>query len=414
MPSKLSFWEAHKAKIYVFGNIYATINGLMVINYLPKKSNKSLRYYLAEVYCHLLSFGLIIIIPIYFRWNLQYLVETKDNRWKLQLLVTFSNTFIKYCTVFVTYIANCVHGKDIRYVTKRRQSLEDEFNRMCHDLDDDDDQPQTKFEFMLLFKFVLINIMMLVQIAQIVYQYFSGSHAVKIYFQLYTFLLWNYTENMADYFYFINCSALKFIRQLKRQIEKSLNENRRYAIYYQSNRNSGLIGHLCCLLCDDLDALNHRYRKICGLYKDSVKMHQFQIFGLVLTTLISNLTNLFTLFNLLVKHKSYPITEILLNFIFSIVFYIDTYIVALISEQINIEMNSMRLIVKRFDEIIPLDWRLEETIENFALSLIMFNGRFRICGLFYLDRHLTFLTASAGLAYFITLIQFDINWSNFK
>ncbi|XP_013100549.2 gustatory receptor 10a [Stomoxys calcitrans] len=411
MSIKLSFWEKHKVNIYIFGNIYATINGLMVINYIPTTSTKSLRYYLATIYCHVLSFAIIILLPLYFFWNLQYLVETKDRRWKIQLLVNFSNTFIKYCMVVVTYIANFVHYKDIRYVTKRRQSLEEEFNRICQGLSE---EPRTKFEFMLLFKFGLINAMMMVQIAQISYQYFMGSNAVRVYFQLYTFFLWNYTENMADYFYFINCSALKFLHQLKQRIQKSYEKNRRYVRYRRHYRRTGLVGHLCCVLSDHLDSLNQRYGQICKLYKDSVLMHQFQILGLILTTLISNLTNFFTLFSLLSKHKSYRFTDIALNCIFATVFYIDTYIVTLISDRIYMEMDAIRLMVQKFSELPRLDWRLEETIENMSFSLLTYDGRFRICGLFYLDRHLTFLTASAGLAYFITLVQFDINWNNFK
>ncbi|XP_075168770.1 gustatory receptor 10a-like [Haematobia irritans] len=360
MQRKSSVWEKHKTKFYIFGNIYATLHGLIVIDYFPTKTTKPIIYYLATAYCHFLSSAIIVFLPMYFVWNLQYLVETKDPRWKLQLLVNFSNTFIKYCMVVITYIANFIHYKDIRYVMKRRESLEEELNHLCRDCDE---EPRTKFEFMLLFKFSTINAMLLIQIAQILYQYIMGANAVRIYFQLYTFFLWNYTENMADYFYYINCSSLKFLRQLQQQMHNILNENRNCAIYRKYKRNTGgLTGQYCCILSDRLHYLVHLYGQICYLYKDSVRMHQFQILGLILTTLISNLTNLFTLFNLLSKQSTFGPTEIVLNCIFAIAFYIDTYIVTLTSDKINMEMEILRIKVQEFSEIATLDWRLEETV----------------------------------------------------
>lgn len=361
--SKLSFWEKHKDNIYIFGNIYATLYGLVVINYIPSKTSKSsLKYYVAVVYSHVISFMVIIVLPLYFLWNIPNLVETKDRRWQLQLLVNFSNTLIKYCMIVVTYVANFVHYKDIRSITKRRQKLEDNFNRFYSG----SEGPRRKFEFMLLFKFGLINAMMLVQISQILYHYHLRAHPVRVQFQLYTFFLWNYTENMADYFYFINCSALKFIRQLQEQLKDILNDNRNYARRSrQRPRNRlGILGQLCCMLSDRLDFLALCFRQIYGLYTDSVRIHQFQILGLILTTLISNLTNLFTIFNLLFKHSitTDKIADIVLNFVFAIVFYIDTYIVTMISDQIAVEIEKVRKTLKAFGELPAIDWRLEETV----------------------------------------------------
>ncbi|XP_065369918.1 gustatory receptor 10a-like [Calliphora vicina] len=412
MLKKPSFWEKHKDNIYIFGHIYATLYGLVVINYIPKISTKSLKYYVAVIYSHIVNIFIIVILPIYFVWNINNLVETKDRRWQLQLLVNFSNTLIKYCTIIITYIANFVHYKAIRSITKRRQSLEDDFNQRYSGTE----VPRKRFEFMLLFKFGLINAMMGVQIAEILYQYHMGSHPVRVYFQIYTFILWNYTENMADYFYFINCSALKFIRQLQQQVHEILRENKLYYYFKMRHRRQGTVNHLCCLLSDRLEFISSRYLDIYRLYGDSVKMHQFQMLGLILNTLISNLTNLFTLFNLLFKHSTNAdnIPDIVLNFIFAIIFYIDTYIVTLISDKIIVEIERTHRIMRQFSQLPMLDKRLDETSEKFSLFLISYNGRFRICGLFYLDRHLTYLTAATGFSYFITLVQFDINWNNLK
>ncbi|XP_061391483.1 gustatory receptor 10a-like [Musca vetustissima] len=413
MSSEISFWEKYKDKIYIFGHVYANLYGLVVINYIPTIPTKSFKHYLAVVYSHVVSFVVILILPLYFVYSIHDLVETKDRRWQLQLVVNFSNTLIKYCMVVITYIANFVHYKDIRQITQHRQWLEDEFNRSSVGMDE---VPRKRFEFMLLFKFGLINAMMLVQVAQILNEYFLGGHPVRVYFQIYTFFLWNYTENMADYFYFINCSALKFYRQLHQKLQQMVEENRSFVVYCRRRKRAGLLGQLCCVLSDRLQEFGKCYWQIYDLYKDSIRLHQFQILGLIFTTLISNLTNLFTLFNLLFKHHSEynTLTGIFLHFIFAIIFYIDTYIVTMISDQIENEVKAIKKTLKEFAEIPGLDWRLEETLENLSLALITFDGRFRICGLFYLDRHLTFLTAATGLSYFITLVQFDINWNNLK
>ncbi|KAM7342083.1 gustatory receptor 10a-like [Cochliomyia hominivorax] len=407
-----SFWEKHRDNIYIFGHIYATINGLIVINYIPKISTKSFKHYLAMVYSHVLNVIIIAILPIYFTCNINNLVENRDHRWQLQLLVNFSNTFIKYCTIIVTYIANFVHYNAIRSITKRRQCLEDDFDKCFTGTE----MPRKRFEFMLLFKFGLINAMMVVQIAQILYQYYMGVHVVKVYFQIYTFMLWNYTENMADYFYFINCSALKFIRQLQQEVQEILREYKLYYYFKISRQRCGTLNHLCCLLSDRLEFLAQKYVNIYRLYEDSVKMHQFQMLGLILNTLISNLTNLFTLFHLFFKHTSMmdKFPDIVLNLIFAIIFYIDTYIVTMISDEIIIEIEAIGRIMRRFAQLPTLDKRLEQTSELFSLLLISYKGRFRICGLFYLDRHLTYLTAATGFSYFITLVQFYINWNNLK
>lgn len=358
-----SFWERHKENIYIFGHIYATFNGLVVINYIPKISSKSLKHYMAVIYSHMLSFFIILVLPIYFAWNINNLVETKDRRWQLQLLVNFSNTLIKYFTVVVTYIANFVHYEAIRSVTKRRQCLEDEFNRRYSGTE----SPRKHFEFMLLLKFGLVNAMMGVQIAQILYQYYMGSHHVQVYFQIYTFMLWNYTENMADYFYFINCSALKFIRQLQNQVHEIFRENKLYYYFKLKQYRRGTLSHLCCLLSDRLEFLSSRYLDIYRLYEDSVNMHQFQMFGLILNTLISNLTNFFTLFNLLFKPSinADKISVIVLNFAFAIIFYIDTLIVTLISDLIIVEIEKLYRTMRQFSQLPMLDKRLDETVCKF-------------------------------------------------
>lgn len=356
-----SFWERHKDNIYIFGHIYATLNGLVVINYIPKISTRTFKYSVAVIYSHILNFIIIIVLPLYFIWNIHYLVETQDRRWQLQLLVNFSNTLIKYCTVVVTYIANFVHYKAIRCITKSRQSLEDEFDAHYTG----SELPRERFEFMLLFKFGLINAMMAVQIGQILYQWHMGAYSVRIYFQIYTFMLWNYTENMADYFYFINCSALKFIRQLQEQVNDILRENKLCYHFKLQQRRQGIHHYLCGLLSDRLEFLSLRYLNIYKLYEDSVRMHQFQMLGLLLNTLISNLTNLFTLFNLIVKHSitKEKIPDILLNIIFAIIYYIDTYIVTLISDDIIAESERIHRTMKQFSQLPMLDKRLDETVK---------------------------------------------------
>lgn len=360
-----SFWEKYKDKIYIFGHIYANLYGLVVINYIPTIPTKSFRHYLALVYSHVLMFVVIVVLPLYFVYSIQDLVETKDRRWQLQLVVNFSNTLIKYCMVVVTYIANFIHYKDIRSITKHRQYLEDEFNRSSVGMDE---TPRKRFEFMLLFKFGLINAMMIVQISQILHAYFGDGHPVRVYFQIYTFFLWNYTENMADYFYFINCSALKFYRQLKQQLCQMVEENRLLLRYCQRRQRAGLLGHLCCVMSDRVQEFCRSYWQIYDLYRDSIRLHQFQILGLIFTTLISNLTNLFTLFNLLFKHKTFAVTGIVLNFIFAIIFYIDTYIVTMICDQIENEVKAIKKTLKEFAELPALDWRLEETV-GFAYNI---------------------------------------------
>lgn len=379
MLRSTSFWERHKDNIYVFGHIYATLNGLVVINYIPNISTRTFKHCAAIIYSHIVSFIIIIVLPLYFTWNIHNLVEAQDRRWQLQLLVNFSNTLIKYCTVIVTYIANFVHYKAIRCITKRRQSLEDEFNTHYNDLEL---LPRKRFEFMLLFKFGLINAMMAVQIAQILHQWYLGTNCMRIYFQIYTFILWNYTENMADYFYFINCSALKFIRQLQEQLNAILRENKLFYYFKLQQRRRGVFNHLCGLLSDRLECLSQRYLDIYRLYEDSVRMHQFQMLGLLLNTLISNLTNFFTLFNLIVKHSEMKekLADIVVNFLFAIIFYIDTYIVTLISDDIITEIERIHHIMKQFAQLPMLDKRIDETV---CVKIIYkFNIIFKLCSFY--------------------------------
>ncbi|XP_018791770.1 PREDICTED: gustatory receptor 10a [Bactrocera latifrons] len=406
----MSFWERHKHNIYKYGHIYATLYGLMVINYIPQRPTNTYTHRLAVIYGHALSVCLILVLPIYFARNISVLTEAGDQRGHLLLLVNFANTLLKYITVVVTYVANFAHYAAIRAVTRVRQQLEDDFNGSLSALPAYDERPRKQFEAMLLFKFGLINAMMAVQVANILYQHFNGAHPVRVHIAVYTFVLWNYTENMADYFYFINSSALKFYQQLNQQLRQVLHENKLLHYFRLRGQRRGTVLHLCGLLCDRLDTLAERYRQINKLYQDSLTMHQFQILGLVFITLISNLTNSFILFNLFVKHSESGVSPaIVLNTAHAIIFYVDTYIVALVSENINLELRNINQTLREFSQLAMLDARLQQTVEGFALYVMNNRVEVPICGLFMLDRSLTFVTASTALSYFITLVQFDMN-----
>ncbi|XP_011184666.2 gustatory receptor 10a [Zeugodacus cucurbitae] len=407
----MSFWERHKHNIYKYGHIYATLYGLMVINYIPQRPTNTFTHRLAVIYGHALSVCLIVVLPIYFARNISALTDARDQRGHLLLLVNFANTLLKYITVVVTYVANFAHYAAIRAVTRVRQQLEDDFDRSLRAMPAyDDERPRQQFEAMLLFKFGLINAMMAVQVANILYQHFNGAHPVRVHIAVYTFVLWNYTENMADYFYFINSSALKFYQQLNQQLRQVLRENKLLHYFRLRGQRRGTIPHLCGLLCDRLDTLAQRYQQINRLYQDSLTMHQFQILGLVFITLISNLTNSFILFNLFVKHSEARASPaIVLNALHAIIFYVDTYIVALVSENISLELRNINQTMRQFNQLAALDARLQQTLEGFALYVMNNRVEVRICGLFVLDRSLTYLTAAAALSYFITLVQFDLN-----
>ncbi|XP_039954327.1 gustatory receptor 10a [Bactrocera tryoni] len=406
----MSFWERHKHNIYKYGHIYATLYGLMVINYIPQRPTNTFTHRLAVIYGHVLSVCLILVLPIYFARNISVLTAAGDQRGHLLLLVNFANTLLKYITVVVTYVANFAHYAAIRAVTRVRQQLEDDFNGSLRALPACDEHPRKQFEAMLLFKFGLINAMMAVQVANILYQHFNGAHPVRVHIAVYTFVLWNYTENMADYFYFINSSALKFYQPLNQQLHQVLRENKLLHYFRLRGQRRGTVTHLCGLLCDRLDTLAQRYRQINQLYQDSLTMHQFQILGLVFITLISNLTNSFILFNLFVKHSESGVSPaIVLNAVHAIIFYVDTYIVALVSENINLELRNINQTLRQFNQLALLDERLQQTVEGFALYVMNNRVEVPICGLFMLDRSLTFVTASTALSYFITLVQFDMN-----
>ncbi|XP_054738007.1 gustatory receptor 10a [Anastrepha obliqua] len=411
----MSFWERNKHIIYKYGHIYATLYGLMVINYIPQSPTYTLPHRIAVIYGHVLSVFLIVVLPVYFAHNISALTETRDQRGQLLLLVNFANTLLKYITVVVTYVANFAHYTAIRAVTRKRQQLEDDFNSSLQMLPVYDEGPRRQFEAMLLFKFGLINAMMAVQVANILYQHFTGAHPVLVYIAVYTFVLWNYTENMADYFYFINSSALKFYQQLNQQLRQVVRETKLLHYFRLCGQRRGTVPHLCGLLCERLDTLAQRYQQINLLYQDSLTMHQFQILGLVFITLISNLTNSFILFNLFVKHSQARASPaIVLNALHAIIFYVDTYIVALVSENISLELRNINQTLRQFNQVGDLDVRLQQTIECFTLFLMNNRVEVRICGLFVLDRRLTYLTAATGFSYFITLVQFDLNLTGTK
>ncbi|XP_037941385.1 gustatory receptor 10a-like [Teleopsis dalmanni] len=341
------------------------------------------------------------------------LIANSDGIWQLELVVNVGNTVFKYIVVVITYIANHAHYDHIYEITSTRQRLEDIFDAPSNDYQTD--VPKRRFETMLLFKFGLINSTMGVQLAHILYQYCTGAPTARAQFTIYTFVLWNYTENMADYFFFMNASALKFCRQLHVQLKQLTHKS--YQVY-KFNRQAGQRGmtmQLCVMLCDRLDILAQRYHEIYELYSSSVHMHQWQMLGLVLTTLISNLTNCYTIYSLFVKHKLSEYTiVILLSTIHALAFYLDTYIVILTSDSLHEELKSIKQTMRLFNESSNLDIRLDQTIENFMLKLLSCKIDLRICGLFKLDLHLAYLIAATAFSYFITLIQFELNLNNLQ
>lgn len=370
----MSFWERHKHNIYKYGHIYATLYGLMVINYIPQRSTNTFAYRLANIYGHALSICLIVVLPIYFVRNISALTAAHDQRGQLLQLVNFANTLLKYITVVVTYIANFAHYAAIRAVTRERQQLEDDFDGSLRAATGYDEHPRRQFEAMLLFKFALINAMMVVQVGNILFQHFTGAHSVRVYIAIYTFVLWNYTENMADYFYFINSSALKFYQQLNQQLRQVVREAKLLHYFRLCGQRRGTVPHFCGLLCDRLDTLVQRYQQINRLYQDSLTMHQFQILGMVFITLISNLTNSFILFNLFVKHSGASASPaIVLNALHAIIFYVDTYIVALVSENISLEMQNINQTLRQFNQFSMLDVRLQQTVSVWALLYVYFS-----------------------------------------
>ncbi|XP_030380833.1 gustatory receptor 10a [Scaptodrosophila lebanonensis] len=400
MPAPaLSFWQRHELKFYRYGHIYASIYGQAVIDYVPQRPMRPILKKLSIVYGHVLSLLLILVLPCYFGYHYQELTKTRDHRMQLLLYVSFSNTLIKLATVIVTYIANTVHFKAINHrCTLLRQRLEALFARsLCRS-----SRNRRRFEFFMYFKFCLINLMMIIQACGICA--LRGESWLRMLFAIYGFVLWNYTENMADYFYWISHSVLKYHRQLNVQLRTVSRQFRKLGALPRG----GMLPHHCCRLCDRLALLRERFIEINALHEESLEMHQFQLLGLMLTTLINNLTNLFTLFNMLSKQSleeiSYPV---LIYILYALGFYIDTYIVTLVNENIKEEMEHIALTVRRFTEQATLDVRLDQEIEHFSLQLLQWRQPY-LCGLLHLDRRLVYLINVTAFSYFITLVQFDL------
>ncbi|EDW78330.1 uncharacterized protein Dwil_GK19244 [Drosophila willistoni] len=401
----LSFWDRHEYKIYKYGHIYAFIYGQVIIDYVPQKPMRAPLKTFLIAYSHVLSLMLIVVLPCYFGYYFRELTESRDRRMQLLLYVYFANTAIKYVTVIVTYLANMVHFTAINHrCTMQRLKLERAFARTyVHG----SKYPKQRFEFFMYFKFCLINIMMVIQVCGIFAIYGSEAESqshIRMHFAIYGFVLWNYTENMADYFYFINGSVLKYLRQLHIQVQMAWQD--------------------CCKLrqlhsaqmCDRLEELRRCFNQIYALHRESFRMHQLQLMGLMLATLINNLTNLFTIFNMLAKQTleeiSYPIV---VSSLYALGFYIDTYIVTLLNEHIKMELQSLTLSMRRFSELETLDIRLDREIEEFSLLFMLMGGdqdedrgHVMLCGMLHLDRRLVYLIAVTAFAYFITLVQFDL------
>ncbi|KAH8344932.1 hypothetical protein KR067_010994 [Drosophila pandora] len=395
----LTFWDRHEFKFYQYGHVYAVIYGQVVIDYVPQKALKRPIKVFLICYSHLFSLVLIVVLPGYFCYHFRTLTDSVDPRLQLLLYVSFANTAIKYATVIVTYLANTVHFEAINQkCTYRRMHLEKEFKKAPK-------EPKIPFEFFMYFKFCLINLMMIIQVCGIFAQYGEGEKGtvsqVRVHFSIYAFVLWNYTENMADYCYWINASVLKYYRQLNIQLDHLRQD-------MANLKPTGMLLHRCCELSDRLEVLRRRCQEIKDLQKESFRMHQFQLMGLMLSTLINNLTNFYTLFHMLVKQSledvSYPV---LVGSFYATGFYIDTYIVALMNEHIKQELEGMALTMRRFSEPPERDVRLTREIEHFSLELLNCQPPM-LCGILHLDRRLVYLIAVTAFSYFITLVQFDL------
>ncbi|SPP86777.1 gustatory receptor 10a [Drosophila guanche] len=395
-----SFWERHEFKFYKYGHIYAVIYGQVVIDYVPHQPLRRGLKTLLIAYSHVLSLLLILVLPGYFVYHFRTLTETHDRRMQLMLYVSFANTAIKYATVIVTYVANTVHFKAINYrCTVHRQRLETAFQGAPG-------QPKRSFEFFMYFKFCLINLMMIVQVGGIFAAYSAADgpvvRQVRLHFAIYAFVLWNYTENMADYFYFINGSALKYYRQLHLQLMELRQQ-------LAGLRPGGMLMEHCCRMSDRLEELRQRFGEIHHLYAESLQMHQFQLLGLVLSTLINNLTNFYTIFNMLAKQSLQEISiPVVICSVYATGFYIDTYIVTLLNEHIKQELEGFALTMRTFTEPpATVEQRLTQEIEQFSLELLKCRPPM-LCGLLNFDRRLVYLIAATAFSYFITLVQFDL------
>lgn len=438
-----SFWERHELKFYRYGHIYASICGQVIIDYAPQRPIRAPFKLLLIAYSHVLSLLLIVVLPGYFGYNYRALTATDDRRIQLVLYVGFANTLIKYATVIVTYVANTCHFEAINQrCSLQRTRLQAAFAASYRG----SGWPKRSFELFMYLKFVLINLMMIVQIcaifaiARIDSDTESNSDSdsdsdsaaaaqgrrLRIQFAIYAFVLWNYTENMADYFYYVNSCVLLYFRLLHMQLQEELEQLRRLG--------RGRLLLYGCRLCDRIGLLRERYAQIHGLYADSFRMHQFQLLGLMLTTLITNLTNLFTIFNLLATSScafgSFPIA---VSGVYALGFYLDTYLLSLVGEYIKVEQTRLALTVRQFSEspalqppslnqeVIqpntaqhPIGCQLANALslvfqlEQFSL-LLMHCRQPMLCGVVYLDRRLIYLISVTAFSYFITLVQFDIH-----
>ncbi|KAH8256532.1 hypothetical protein KR038_000733 [Drosophila bunnanda] len=396
-----SFWDRHEFKFYQYGHVYAVIYGQVVIDYIPQRRLKRSVKVLLLLWGHLFSLLLIVVLPGYFGYHFRTLTDTRDRRLQLLLYVSFANTAIKYATVIVTYVANTVHFEAINQrCTLQRMQLEREFR-------DAPSEPKDPFEFLMYFKFCLINLMMMIQVIGIFAQYGEDSQKegmvsrVRVHFAIYAFVLWNYTENMADYCYWINASVLKYYRQLNLQLG-SLQEE------MMGLRPGGMLLQRCCGLSDRVEELRRRCTEIHGLQRESFRMHQFQLIGLMLSTLINNLTNFYTLFHMLAKQSLDEVSvPVLVGSAYATGFYIDTYIVTLVNEHIKLELEGVALTMRRFSEPSTWEERLTREIEHFSLELLNCQPPM-LCGLLHLDRRLVYLIAVTAFSYFITLVQFDL------
>lgn len=349
-----SFWERHELKFYRYGHIYANIYGQVIIDYVPQRPMRAPLKSLLIAYSHVLSLLLIVVLPGYFGYNYRELTATDDRRMQLVLYVGFANTLIKYATVIVTYMANTFHFEAInQHCSLQRAHLQAAFAASCRG----PSRPKRSFELFMYLKFGLINIMMVVQVCGIlavagIDTDSNGSSRLRIQFAIYSFVLWNYTENMADYFYYMNSSVLMYFRLLHVQLRAELGQLRRLDLYAHPHPlRRGMLMLCCSRLCDRIGVLRERFAAIHALYVDSFRMHQLQLLGLMLTTLINNLTNLFTIFNLLATSSraiaSFPVV---VSGVYALGFYLDTYLVSLVSEYIKVERTRLALTIRQFSE----------------------------------------------------------------
>ncbi|XP_030566981.1 gustatory receptor 10a [Drosophila novamexicana] len=405
MCDRRSFWERHEYKFYRYGHIYANIYGQVIIDYVPQRQMRPALKKLLIGYSHVLSLLLIVVLPCYFGYNYRALTAADDRRMQLVLYVSFANTLIKYATVIVTYMANTFHFKAINHgCTLQRARLEAAFAASYRG----PRWPKRSFERFMYFKFVLINIMMIAQVCGLFATAGAAGGQLRTQFAIYSFVLWNYTENMADYFYYINGSVLKYLRLLHLQLCAALGQLRR--LQSQPLRRELWMKH-CERLSNRIARLRARFGDIHALYVGSFRMHQFQLLGLMLTTLINNLTNFFTIFNMLATHSLANVSySIVVSGLYAFGFYVDTYIVTLMNEHIKVEQTRLALTVRRFCDYPTLATprrSLSQELEQFSLQLLQYRQPM-LCGLLHLDRRLIYIISVTAFSYFITLVQFDI------